>query len=343
MTIYTTTAQMAVTSRKASVSTDQSSLVIISKAAHASSASSVMAATNSADGHGSSASTDQSSRVIASKAAHESSASTIAAEVTKSGAAHESSASTDQSSRVIASKAAHESSASTIAAEVTKSGAAHETSASTDQSSRVVTSKAAHESSASTIAAEVTKSGAAHETSASTDQSSWVVTSKAAHASASSVLATPSVAARGAGLTARTGSPPRLPWHRRLVKTARHHTRERSGGCSSPLGLTTGDVLDWQISASSLYPATWDAGCQVKYARLHLPNGRAWCAGRRAAGEWVLVDLGVPAKVTGLLTQGKGDDEEWVTSLELSYSLDAYHWHFARDIYNNKKPSMLSS
>ncbi|XP_050704705.1 EGF-like repeat and discoidin I-like domain-containing protein 3, partial [Eriocheir sinensis] len=108
-------------------------------------------------------------------------------------------------------------------------------------------------------------------------------------------------------------------------------------GCSSPLGLTTGDVLDWQISASSLYPATWDAGCQVKYARLHQPNGRAWCAGRRAAGEWVLVDLGVPAKVTGLLTQGKGDDEEWVTSLELSYSLDAYHWHFARDIYNNKK------
>ncbi|XP_050708870.1 mucin-20-like isoform X3 [Eriocheir sinensis] len=218
MTIYTTTAQMAVTSRKASVSTDQSSLVIISKAAHASSASSVMAATNSADGHGSSASTDQSSRVIASKAAHESSASTIAAEVTKSGAAHETSASTDQSSRVVTSKAAHESSASTIAAEVIKSGAAHETSASTDQSSWVVTSKAAH-ASASIIAAEVTKSGAAHETSASTDQSSWVVTSKAAHASASSVLATPSVAARGAGLTARTGSPHRLPLHRRLVKT----------------------------------------------------------------------------------------------------------------------------
>lgn len=70
-----------------------------------------------------------------------------------------------------------------------------------------------------------------------------------------------------------------------------------AAGCSSPLGLTTGDVLDWQISASSSYPATWDAGCQVKYARLHQPNGRAWCAGRRAAGEWVLVDLGVPAKV----------------------------------------------
>lgn len=48
-------------------------------------------------------------------------------------------------------------------------------------------------------------------------------------------------------------------------------------------------------------------------------------------------------QVTGLLTQGKGDDEEWVTSFELSYSLDAYHWHFARDIYNNKKVGIFLS
>ncbi|XP_068225781.1 lactadherin-like isoform X2 [Palaemon carinicauda] len=116
-------------------------------------------------------------------------------------------------------------------------------------------------------------------------------------------------------------------------------------GCSSPLGLSTGEVLDWQISASSSYPSSWDPGCHIKYARLHQPNGRAWCAGSKQAGEWILVDLGVPAKVTGLLTQGKGDEEEWVTSFELSYSLDAYHWHYARDIYNNNKvfPANINS
>lgn len=54
------------------------------------------------------------------------------------------------------------------------------------------------------------------------------------------------------------------------------------------------------------------------------------------------LSLFLPLQVTGLLTQGKGDDEEWVTSFELSYSLDAYHWHFARDIYNNKKVSVYS-
>ena len=68
-------------------------------------------------------------------------------------------------------------------------------------------------------------------------------------------------------------------------------------GCSSPLGLATGEVLDWQISASSWYPGSWDPGCHMKYARLHQPNGRAWCAGQRHPGEWLLVDLGVPAKV----------------------------------------------
>ncbi|XP_076039175.1 lactadherin-like isoform X2 [Oratosquilla oratoria] len=110
-----------------------------------------------------------------------------------------------------------------------------------------------------------------------------------------------------------------------------------STSCSEPLGLTAGEILDWQISASSAYPASWDKGCHIKYARLHQPNGRAWCAGRKAAGEWVLVDLGVPAKVTGVLTQGKGDDEEWVTTYQVSYSLDAYHWHYARNDYNDKK------
>ena len=83
-----------------------------------------------------------------------------------------------------------------------------------------------------------------------------------------------------------------------------HLLSNHTTGCSQPLGLTTGDVLDWQISASSSYPSTWDAGCQVKYARLHQPNGQAWCAGRKTAGEWILVDLGVPAKasITALMT-----------------------------------------
>lgn len=70
-------------------------------------------------------------------------------------------------------------------------------------------------------------------------------------------------------------------------------------GCNSngPLGLISGDIEDWQISASSTYPSTWDAGCHQRYARVYQPNGVAWCAKHKSASEWLQVDLGIPAKV----------------------------------------------
>ena len=38
-----------------------------------------------------------------------------------------------------------------------------------------------------------------------------------------------------------------------------------------------------------------------------------------------------------IVTQGRGNIQEWVTHFMVSYSLDAYKWEFARDIYGNKK------
>jgi len=111
----------------------------------------------------------------------------------------------------------------------------------------------------------------------------------------------------------------------------------RSACTHVPLGLASGDVLDWQLSASSAYPAHWDPGCHMRYARLHQPNGRAWCSGRKAAGEWLLVDLGVAATITGVVTQGKGDSKEWVTQFHVSHSMDAYVWTFVSDHYGHKK------
>ena len=62
---------------------------------------------------------------------------------------------------------------------------------------------------------------------------------------------------------------------------------------SELLGLSTGDVKDWQISASSTFPSD----CHQRYARLHLQNGYSWCARYKAATEWLQVDLGLAAKV----------------------------------------------
>jgi len=42
-------------------------------------------------------------------------------------------------------------------------------------------------------------------------------------------------------------------------------------------------------------------------------------------------------KVTGLLSQGRGDSSEWVTAFLVSYSLDAYHWLYVTDQYGNQR------
>jgi hypothetical protein len=57
----------------------------------------------------------------------------------------------------------------------------------------------------------------------------------------------------------------------------------------------------------------------------------------KSKAEWILVDLGVAADVSGIETQGRGEVDEWVTQFMVSYSLDAFKWEFARDIYGNKK------
>lgn len=111
----------------------------------------------------------------------------------------------------------------------------------------------------------------------------------------------------------------------------------QANGCCSPLGLMTGKVQDWQIGVSSSVDSRKDPGCHVRYARIFQPNGRAWCAGKRAAMEWIQVDLGVAATVTGMMTQGRGDGKQWVTSYMLAYSLDAFHWKYCSDVYSSRK------
>lgn len=71
-------------------------------------------------------------------------------------------------------------------------------------------------------------------------------------------------------------------------------------GCTNngPLGMISGDIEDWQISASSSYPSEWDKGCSVKYARPYLENSLGWCARFKTQSEWLQIDLGVVSTVS---------------------------------------------
>lgn len=95
-----------------------------------------------------------------------------------------------------------------------------------------------------------------------------------------------------------------------------------------PLGMISGDIRDWQITASSTFPAAWAPRCEEKYGRLYQPNRRSWCAQQKGTSEWLQVDLGVEALVTGVMTQGRGDSKEWVTAYRVGYSQDAIKWDY---------------
>lgn len=64
--------------------------------------------------------------------------------------------------------------------------------------------------------------------------------------------------------------------------------------------MITGDIQDWQITASSAYPNEWDSKCREKYARVYLENKYGWCAKYKSASEWLQVDLGVASRVSGV-------------------------------------------
>ena len=40
-----------------------------------------------------------------------------------------------------------------------------------------------------------------------------------------------------------------------------------------------------------------------------------------------------------MMTQGRGDGTEWVTSFMVSFSMDAFHWQYVSDLYSNQRVS----
>ena len=96
--------------------------------------------------------------------------------------------------------------------------------------------------------------------------------------------------------------------------------------CSLPLGLENGHVPDAAFSASS--------SAQAKHAparaRLNIHADRkgygAWAAKTNNGKQWLQIDFGEHVRVTKVATQGRQDNDNWVTKFTLSYSVDGIHW-----------------
>lgn len=52
---------------------------------------------------------------------------------------------------------------------------------------------------------------------------------------------------------------------------------------------------------------------------------------------FVSTNLCFRLQVTGVMTQGRGDGKEWVTSFKVSYSMDDYNELYVTDQYSNHR------
>ena len=91
---------------------------------------------------------------------------------------------------------------------------------------------------------------------------------------------------------------------------------------SVEVGLEDGKIRNRAFTASS----KWDRYHRADRARLNSVANRryrgAWSARKNNKRQWIQVKLGQKTRITGVVTQGRQDANQWVTSYSISYSLN---------------------
>ncbi|XP_063781849.1 lactadherin isoform X1 [Pseudophryne corroboree] len=107
-------------------------------------------------------------------------------------------------------------------------------------------------------------------------------------------------------------------------------------GCSDPLGMKSHLISDKQITASSIFK-TW--GMDVftwhpHYARLDkIGKSNAWTPLQNNQSQWLQIDLRIPKKITGIVTQGAKDfgNIQYVEAFKVAYSDNGSTWIVYQD------------
>ncbi|XP_044161704.1 coagulation factor VIII-like isoform X1 [Bufo gargarizans] len=136
----------------------------------------------------------------------------------------------------------------------------------------------------------------------------------------------------------------------RFLRLHPTHTGARAGlrmelfgcdltSCSLPLGMESGEISSYHISASS-YSYSVFSSWAPNLARLN-QRGRinAWRPQADTQGEWLQVDLAQEMKVTGLKIQGARSSftSMYITHFFVSFSNDGKNWTFIREENGQRK------
>ncbi|EDO41037.1 predicted protein, partial [Nematostella vectensis] len=96
--------------------------------------------------------------------------------------------------------------------------------------------------------------------------------------------------------------------------------------CAAPLGMKDKSIPDKSITASS----EWDANHSPDRSRLDTARQDkktgAWSARHNNRAQWLQIDFGKATQVTGIVTQGRNDSNQWVQGYKLEFSQDNIHF-----------------
>lgn len=107
-----------------------------------------------------------------------------------------------------------------------------------------------------------------------------------------------------------------------------------------PLGFEAGSVSAEQISCSNQEQYTgWFSSWLPNKARLNSQGfGCAWLSKYQDNNQWLQIDLREVKVVSGILTQGRCDADEWITKYSIQYrSDDKLNWIYYKDQTGNNR------
>ncbi|KAG8589986.1 hypothetical protein GDO81_006587 [Engystomops pustulosus] len=107
-----------------------------------------------------------------------------------------------------------------------------------------------------------------------------------------------------------------------------------------PMGFESGAVTADQISCSNQDQYTgWYSSWTPNKARLNGQGfGCAWLSKFQDNGQWLQIDLKELKVISGIMSQGRCDTDEWMTKYSVQYKIDdSLNWVYYKDQTGNNR------
>ncbi|CAK0892174.1 unnamed protein product [Prorocentrum cordatum] len=115
-------------------------------------------------------------------------------------------------------------------------------------------------------------------------------------------------------------------WERPEIMVESDADAEAASASSGPC-TASGSSTNNKPENTRTYSSVWgNQAAGTGHARSALDSVQAWSSRYNSVGQWMQMDLGASVTVSGVVTQGRANWNQWVTSYEVATSLDGKHW-----------------